>query len=298
MFYSNEYMISVETESIVPLQDLRDALQRACDAGAEFQFQILTTQAPSFVVLFWRDASEDEEYIAKRMTADDKNALKTAALQQLADELTEPGIDMLADLVQQLADGRAELIQFGSLDEVRPKPAEKGEKAGTSGVTSRCGDGQDGGRDQTILSAQEMMLDAAYLMQGYHSKHAGCAQVTNPPSAELETVAHLVDWAPRINDIYSQLAECDIYPAGVVAYEITEELGAAIGDMVKATGAWPAEKDIWSAALPLVRSCYRDEEMAPEIKSAFYSVLQRVSGVNLVRDADESGPNAEDNAGS
>lgn len=296
MFYSNEYMISVETESTVPMQDLRDALQQACDAGAEFQFRILTTQAPSFIVLFWRDASEDEEYIAKRMTAADEESLATAAFQQLADELAEPGIDMLADLVQQLAEGRAEFIQFGSLDEVKPSPEEEGAVPDTSGVTSRSGDGQDRGRDQAITFTQETIVDAAYLMQGYRSKHGTGLQISDPSSSELDTVTGLVAWAPKLNDIYSQLARLDIYPTGVFAYEVAEELGAAIGDMVKATGVWPEDQEIWAVALPLFRACYCHEDMLTDVQLKFDFTLQRASGIKTVSDADKSGPHAEHKA--
>lgn len=295
MFYSNEYMISVETESTVPMQDLRDALQQACDAGAEFQFRILATQAPSFIVLFWRDASEDEEYIAKRMTAQDEEALATAAFQQLADELREPGIDMLADLVQQLAEGRAEFIHFGSLDEVKPMPEEEGSAPDTSGATTRSGDGKDRGHGQVIEYTQETMLDAAYLMQGYRSKHGSSLQ-TIGESSELDTVAELVGWAPKLNDIYSQLARLDIYPTGVFAYEIAEELGAAIGDMVKAAGVWPEDKEIWTAALPLFISCYRHEDMLTDVQCKFDFTLERATGLKPAHYSDESGPHAEDKA--
>ncbi len=118
MFYSNEYMISAEVEGDFTLQDLRDALQCTCDAGAEFQFQILTTRAPSFIVLFWRDASEDAPYLAKRMSEHDDNALATAAFQQLADELEESGVALVAELAQRLRAGDAKLIDFNSLDGV------------------------------------------------------------------------------------------------------------------------------------------------------------------------------------
>jgi len=56
MFYEHEYMISVEVDATTTLQELRNALQEACDEGAEFQFQILSTKAPSFIILFLRDA--------------------------------------------------------------------------------------------------------------------------------------------------------------------------------------------------------------------------------------------------
>ena len=125
MFYEAEYMISVEIESTVPLQDMRDALQKACDEGAEFQFRILTTKAPSFVVLFWRDASEDDEYIAARMSTDGEVAREAAAFRQLAAELEEPGIELLGDLVSKLNVGEAKLIQFGALDDIKPSAAVK-----------------------------------------------------------------------------------------------------------------------------------------------------------------------------
>ena len=166
----------------------------------------------------------------------------------------------------------------------------------TSGVTPRSSDRQDGAGFLTNLSAQEMMLEAAYLMQGYRSKHAGSVQVTSHPSSELETVAHLVEWAPRLHDIYNQLTECDIYPAGVFAYEITEPLGAAIGDMVKATGVWPEVKEIWTAALPLFRSCYRHEDMLTDVQFKFDFTLERATGIKPMPDADEIGPRAENKA--
>ena len=119
MFYGSEYMISVEIESAAPLQDLRDALQKACDAGAECQFRILTTQAPSFVILFWRDAAADDEYIAARMSDNDDLALEAAAIKQLAYELEVPGIELLGDLVSKLKAGSATLIDFGSLDHIQ-----------------------------------------------------------------------------------------------------------------------------------------------------------------------------------
>lgn len=125
MFYESEYMISVEIESTVPLQDLRDALQKACDEGAEFQFRILTTKAPSFVVLFWRDASEDDEYIAARMSADGEAARQAAAFGQLAAELAEPGIELLGDLVSRLNAGEATLIDFGSLAHIQASGSAK-----------------------------------------------------------------------------------------------------------------------------------------------------------------------------
>jgi hypothetical protein len=112
-------MISAEVEGDFTLQDLRDALQCTCDAGAEFQFQILTTQAPSFIVLFWRDASEDAPYLGKRMSEHNENALAIAAFQQLADELEELGVALVAELVQRLRAGNAKLIDFNSLDDVK-----------------------------------------------------------------------------------------------------------------------------------------------------------------------------------
>lgn len=128
MFYGNDYMISVEIDASSSITNLRDALQQACDQGAECQFRILTTKAPSFVVLLWRDASEDAPYIAARMKADGEAELAAAAFEQLAGELSEPGIELLDQMVANLKAGKADLIHFGSLDdiEVHLKPRLEG----------------------------------------------------------------------------------------------------------------------------------------------------------------------------
>lgn len=121
MFYESEYMISVETDANLPMEELRDALQEACDGGAEFQFQIITTRAPSFVVLFIRDVPADEEMIAERMLGEGEHARKHAVFLQLADELDEDGIEILEDLSKRLKAGDAQLMDFGNLEHIRKK---------------------------------------------------------------------------------------------------------------------------------------------------------------------------------
>lgn len=143
---------------------------------------------------------------------------------------------------------------------------------------------------------QETLLDAAYLMQGFRSKHGMDLKTSNPNASELDTVAALVEWATKIGDIYNNLAKLNIFPIGVFAYEITEPLGTAIGDMVKATGRWPEDKEIWTAAVPLFWSCYRHDDMLTEVEAAFDSVVKRFSGIHLVRGADENGSHAKDKA--
>lgn len=124
---------------------------------------------------------------------------------------------------------------------------------------------------------QEMLLDAAYLMQGYRAKHGKDLQISNPNSSELDTVAALVEWAPKINAVYAELAENGIYPTGVFSYEITEPLGEAIGDKVKASGVWPDNHEVWAAAMPLFKSCYGYTELTGE-RSIFDEVFARHSG--------------------
>lgn len=120
MFYEHEYMISVEVDATTTLQELRNALQEACDEGAEFQFQILSTKAPSFIILFLRDAGADYEYIAARMESESEEACKRAALQQLAAEIGEFGIAELDGLVANLEAEQATLLSYGSLENIKP----------------------------------------------------------------------------------------------------------------------------------------------------------------------------------
>lgn len=120
MFYQHEYLISVEIDATTTINDLRSALQEACDEGAEFQFQILSTKAPSFIVLFLRDAAADYEYIAERMESESEDACKRAALQQLAAEIGEFDISALDSLVAKLEAEQATLLSYGSLDNIKP----------------------------------------------------------------------------------------------------------------------------------------------------------------------------------
>lgn len=125
---------------------------------------------------------------------------------------------------------------------------------------------------------QEMLVDAAYLMQGYRSKHGKDLQISNPNSSELDTVAALVEWVPKINAVYAELAENGIYPTGVFSYETTEPLGEAIGDKVKASGVWPDNHEVWAAALPLFKDCYGYTELLRDEKAIFDEVLAKHSG--------------------
>lgn len=120
MFYQHEYMISVEIDANTTIQDLRNSLQQACDEGAEFQFQILTSKAPSFIVLFLRDAAADYDHIAARMESETEEACKRAALLQLAAEIGECGLHALDGLVANLRAGHATLLSYGSLDNIKP----------------------------------------------------------------------------------------------------------------------------------------------------------------------------------
>lgn len=126
---------------------------------------------------------------------------------------------------------------------------------------------------------QAMLVDAAYLMQGYRGKHGKNLQIFNPNSSEMDTVAALVEWAPKINAVYAELAGNSIYPAGVFSYEITEPLGEAIGDKVNATGHWPGNEEIWEAARPLFLSCYGYTELDPDDRGTFLHVFAAHSGL-------------------
>lgn len=128
----------------------------------------------------------------------------------------------------------------------------------------------------------EMLLDAAYLMQGYRAKHGHKVQTTDPDSSELDTVAKLVEWSPRLNAIYTSLAAQNVYPGGVFSYEVTEEVGTRIGDMVKATGIWPEDQKIWESVLTQLKACYYFESLDPEEKQAFNSVFEKASGLKPV----------------
>lgn len=127
------------------------------------------------------------------------------------------------------------------------------------------------------------LVDAAYLMQGYRSKHGSklCVSLTaHPNSSEVDIVTALVAWSPRLNAISNALAEANIYPGGVFCYEVTEELGVSIGDMVHATRQWPDDTAIWGAVWTHMKACYIFDTLDPDEKQAFTAILIEASGIN------------------
>lgn len=122
MFYDREYMISVEFDAQSSVADLRNALQQACDEGAEFQFQILSTRGSTYLVLVFRDASADDDYIAARMRVNGEEECKRAALLQLANEIDEIGHPLLDVMVSKMKTGDATVLSYGSLDNIKPQP--------------------------------------------------------------------------------------------------------------------------------------------------------------------------------
>lgn len=125
---------------------------------------------------------------------------------------------------------------------------------------------------------QEMLLDAAYLMQGFRNKLNG-AQRLAAHECELDTVAALVEWSPRLNSIFSALSAAQVFPQGVFSYEVTETLGEAIGSMVKKQGLWPEDREIWPAAQASLKSCYGYDTLDPIDKMAFDSVMAKACGI-------------------
>lgn len=110
-----KYIIAVEVEQLTSLQDLVRTLQACFDEGAAGFFQVLNTTAPSFVVLFERDAAEDAEYLCKRLGMDPATPTEQHAMQQLADELSEASdAHIVGEIVAGLTERRATVFDFGS----------------------------------------------------------------------------------------------------------------------------------------------------------------------------------------
>ena len=109
---SVKYFIAVEIEAMVPMADLTAALQRGYDGGAAGDFQVLTTRAPSYMVVFERDTDDDSEYVSDR--ADSGLSIEKAAQQQLAAELTEGNAGSAAEpVIEILVDGQGQCFDFG-----------------------------------------------------------------------------------------------------------------------------------------------------------------------------------------
>jgi hypothetical protein len=111
MFYTTEYAIGVEIPVLIPLHELLVQLQKACEHGVEAQFQVLQTAAPTYLILFVRDADLDADHVSKRMehTNDDP---KRAAMLQLAEEIAEVCDTDLDPIVENLRAGKAQAFDF------------------------------------------------------------------------------------------------------------------------------------------------------------------------------------------
>lgn len=107
------YFIAAEIAATAPIADITSALQRAYDNGASGDFQVLATTAPSFVVVFKRDAQDDAEYVIERVNPPE-TSINKAAQQQLAAELQEGDLGECAHaVIGVLSSGEAQCFDFG-----------------------------------------------------------------------------------------------------------------------------------------------------------------------------------------
>jgi hypothetical protein len=107
-----QYYIAVEVVATGPIADLAAAIQRAYDGGAAGDFKVLATHAPSYMVIFKRDAGDDGEYVSQRSASG--TSIEHAAMQQLAAELEDGGVGPCAQsVVDVLRSGDAHCFDFG-----------------------------------------------------------------------------------------------------------------------------------------------------------------------------------------
>lgn len=108
-----KYFIAVEIFVAGPIADLTSALQRAFNAGVAGDFQVLTTHAPSHMVVFSRDSDDDGEYVSRRADASGAS-IESAAMLQLATELEDGGVGFVAHpIVNALRESEAQCFDFG-----------------------------------------------------------------------------------------------------------------------------------------------------------------------------------------
>lgn len=110
---SGQYFIAVEVEAMGPMPDLCAALRKAFDHGAAGDFQVLVTTAPTYLVLFERDAINDRENVSRRIDASGSSP-ELAAMHQLAEELMHGDVGGFASpVVSVLQNGDAQCFDFG-----------------------------------------------------------------------------------------------------------------------------------------------------------------------------------------
>jgi hypothetical protein len=106
------YFIAVEVKATGHIAALSAAIQRAFDGGADGNFKVLVTHAPSYMVIFERSYDSDEVFLKSRVEKD-CITFASAAMNQLADELDEGGISSVAaEVLDVLKNGDAQCFDF------------------------------------------------------------------------------------------------------------------------------------------------------------------------------------------
>lgn len=111
---SKKYFVAAEIPATTTIENVTKCLQKAFDNGAAGHFQVLVTMAPTYLVVFERDAADDEEYVQTRIRQG-AESVQLAVMQQIAAELEEGAVTQFAIPVKEvLQEGDAQCFDFGS----------------------------------------------------------------------------------------------------------------------------------------------------------------------------------------